>query len=322
MFSKNRRKHLKNLVPITFLPVEKEEEEPEQDNRRPLTKREKKLRRFRKLRISSPPKKNPYLFSPLQSPLTARKPEVSLTATESNWFSKAVRALSPSTKHRVEERAVSPNPMQMPKLVREVSERSARFQSKDRLVRTAMRELKERLKQVGPEEDNDSDGSSLASDHVKSIFDVNKSDQIKRNALKFTRKSARADKRNKFIAAGGLDVVALNSDPPSKLLPDGYEVSPVVPNITPEVLVYRKIMYLWEGNPQAEGWFPGLICSTSRTAGCNFNIKYDRAQTKNLFVDGIQNVSLSLEGMNAYGRRWVILKKIDMGFDSIEEKII
>lgn len=107
-------------------------------------------------------------------------------------------------------------------------------------------------------------------------------------------------------------VVKLNAGPPAELLPRGYtfytqEIGEAL--LTPEVLLYKRVLYLWE-TEKAHGWFLGTIASLSETPGFNYRIKYDRHETKSLIVDRTYSVALSLQGENAYGRRWVILQKI------------
>ncbi len=63
------------------------------------------------------------------------------------------------------------------------------------------------------------------------------------------------------------------------------------------------------------GWFLGSISGPSKMKNCNFNVKYDRSETGNLFVDGVENMNLTLCGANAYGRRWVLVHKIKISGD-------
>jgi hypothetical protein len=49
-------------------------------------------------------------------------------------------------------------------------------------------------------------------------------------------------------------------------------------------------------------------------------VKYDKFYTKNVYVDGIKNCNLKLEGDNAYGKRWVTLDKVSDISHSDEEE--
>jgi hypothetical protein len=121
-------------------------------------------------------------------------------------------------------------------------------------------------------------------------------------------------KQRKDPGKTSVDVVALNAGPSVDLVPKGYqlvsqELGPDL--ITPEVLIYKRILFLWDGSiGNITGWYIGTIVGISEQTGFNYRIKYDRAETKSIFVDGIQPVFLSLSGENAYGRRWVVMQKV------------
>eukprot|EP01036_Dinobryon_divergens_P022689 gene22688-30971_t len=124
------------------------------------------------------------------------------------------------------------------------------------------------------------------------------------------RKMKRAAHKELQQSQGVVDVVVINSGPPKDLIPPGYVLSSEPPEMTPQSLIYKNVMYLWEDvHPRAVGWFFGMINGVSKVSGCNYNIKYDRADTKNVYVDGVKNVNLTLFGDNAYGKRWVIVVK-------------
>ena len=84
----------------------------------------------------------------------------------------------------------------------------------------------------------------------------------------------------------------------------------VAPELTPEALLHKRVMYLWNDPKKVklhDRWFFGTISSESRVEGFNFNIKYDQFETGTVFVNGIENCDLTMSGENAYGRRWVLL---------------
>ncbi len=141
-----------------------------------------------------------------------------------------------------------------------------------------------------------------------SLFDLDRTERRKETLA--WRKSVREKKK---LRKGEIDTIALNSGPLPSLIPPGYVQSQNIPiELIPANLLKRKILYLWEGDAvKAHGWFIGTICAPSKTEGFNFNIKYDKCVTMNHYVDGIQKVNLSLSGNNAYGRRWVLLDRVD-----------
>jgi hypothetical protein len=166
-----------------------------------------------------------------------------------------------------------------------------------------------RLKKAKQEEkdtfDSDYDGSSISSFPE---FDLSR--QLLIQNIINERKMKRAAHKEMLQSQGVVNVVAVNSGPPKELIPPGYMLSDEPPEMTPQYLIYKNIMYLWEDvNPRAVGWFFGMINNVSKVSGCNYNIKYDRADTRNVYVDGVKNVNLTLFGDNAYGKRWVIVAK-------------
>ena len=197
--------------------------------------------------------------------------------------------------------ATSPDTADTPPAIIETpktEEKAKRFVSQARLMKKLMEERKEEI-----EESNSNSNSSFSEDEGQSRKEL--VDSIIRN-----RKMKRDSFKKSLIFRGGVDVVALNSGPPKELIPEGFKLSEEMPQLTPEYLLYKNVMYLWEGpHVKAKGWFLGIINGASRVRGCNFNIKYDRVETKNIYVDGVKNVSLDLCGENAYGRRWVIVVK-------------
>lgn len=186
---------------------------------------------------------------------------------------------------------------------------SKRFVSQDRLKRKEMRKnllsqksfIENKLDEFIEEDEYDN----------LSVLDLERLAEERTKVILADRKAKRVDKKNQAIIDGDVDVVAINSGPPIHMIPKGYTLSKIVPEITPEVLIKRKVMYLWgNDHKRVKGWYFGMISTESRKKGCNFNIKYDRAETHNIFVDGVKNVHLTLTGENAYGKRWVVLDKV------------
>jgi hypothetical protein len=145
-----------------------------------------------------------------------------------------------------------------------------------------------------------------------SLVDLEEHEDLKMQIIIARRKRKRNENKVAAAARGEIDVVMLNSGPPPHMVPSGYRVAPVAPELTPSSLLGKRVMYLFESkNPRRNGWFLGSISSESRKAGCNFNIKFDHSETGTVFVSGIENCNLTLSGENAYGRRWVILDNSD-----------
>lgn len=183
-----------------------------------------------------------------------------------------------------------------------------RFVSKDRLSRassrkTLIQEIAARKRVVKVEEVITDEAVLREKARVAAMAELAK-----------MRLEARKAKKQQLREDGVVDVVAINSGPGLDQVPKGYKLNETVPQLTPEELTGKRVMYLWDktlsidDNPRGlVGWYIGSIAGPSRMKGCNFNIKYDRAETLSIFVDGIKNVNLTLSGNNAYGRRWVIL---------------
>lgn len=196
----------------------------------------------------------------------------------------------------------------------EGSSKSKRFLSQDRLQRKEARMQKVKTATVVEERE--------AEEEEEVVFDTT----VSLLSLALAKKRRIADimlgRRQRQHLAGRAgsaadDVVALNAGPSPDLVPKGYELvsqalGPAL--ITPELLIYKRILYLWDGTVgNITGWYLGTIVGISETPGFNFRIKYDRAETKSIFVDGIQPVLLSLSGENAFGRRWVVMQKCVAG---------
>lgn len=199
---------------------------------------------------------------------------------------------------------------------KEGSSRSKRFISLDRLQRREARLMlvkpKAAVVQEVPEEEEE-----VVYDNVVSLLSL---------AVAKKKRVAEIMENRKLRKGPGeatVDVIALNAGPSAEMIPQGYELVPQTfgPSLVdPDVLIYKRILYLWDGSvSNIKGWFLGTVVGISENAGYNFRIKYDREETKSIFVDGIQPVFLSLSGENAFGRRWVALQKIGKE-DSVEER--
>lgn len=193
----------------------------------------------------------------------------------------------------------------------EGSSKSKRFISLDRLQRKEARsqliKVKEEVVEDVPEEEEE-----VVYDNVVSLLSLAVAKKKRIADIMENRKTRKCPGETAVV-----DVVALNAGPPMKLIPTGYElVSQTLGAalITPDLLLYKRILYLWDGSiGNIKGWFVGTVVGISENSGYNFRIKYDREETKSIFVDGIQPVYLSLSGENAFGRRWVAMQKIEHG---------
>lgn len=142
-----------------------------------------------------------------------------------------------------------------------------------------------------------------------------------------------------------MDTLSINAGPSAEEIPKGYTRVQVIPSIDPAYLMYKRILYKWEAKAdrrksnysrlsvsslvgrssvgglgrssilpsRPSGWFIATIVGTSKEKDKNYNIKYDKAETGSLFVDGVHAVKLSLEGDTSYGRRWVVVEPINGG---------
>ena len=212
------------------------------------------------------------------------------------------------------------------------STKSKRFISQDRLLRKDARLLLVKPKEVVQEEVEESDEEedldnvvsllSLEIAKKKRINEILDNRKNKKKKMEAAAESFAVSSKSMSTASGKtkgtgakliVDVVALNAGPSVAIVPPGYaiinqDIGPAL--ITPEVLLYKRILYLWE-EKNTKGWFIGTIVGTSESPGFNYRIKYDREETKTIFVDGIKAVFLSLSGEQAFGRRWVALVKTD-----------
>lgn len=131
------------------------------------------------------------------------------------------------------------------------------------------------------------------------------------------RKQQREMAKSESLSRGEVDVIAINAGPSPEEVPPGFAMVEFISNNNADEIMYKRILYKWDGDEanlnKPKGWFIATIVGTSRKEGCNFNIKYDRAETGSRFVDGMHAVDLALSGDGAYGRRWVLIDWIGEG---------
>lgn len=100
----------------------------------------------------------------------------------------------------------------------------------------------------------------------------------------------------------------INSGPLPEEVPDGYK--PIyVPQFTDEYIIYKRILYKFN-TKSTKGWYLGTVVARSKKENCNYKIKYDRAETKTVFVDGVRNVKIELSGDQGYGKKWILVEPI------------
>eukprot|EP01034_Spumella_vulgaris_P034407 gene34407-42435_t len=204
--------------------------------------------------------------------------------------------------------SIKPNGSESP------STKAKRFVSQDRMMRA---ELRRSLIRTQSKKNNISVIQETVEeiDPVTSMLDVERLRVERVEQIVAQRKAAHLKQKSENALNGIIDVVQINSGPPVDQLPSGYALSSVVPGLTPQELTGKRVMVLWEegvndNERKINGWFLGSISGPSKMKNCNFNVKYDRSETGNLFVDGVENMMLTLSGENAYGRRWVLVHKV------------
>jgi hypothetical protein len=194
----------------------------------------------------------------------------------------------------------------------EDEDRPKRFISQDRLDRQAARKLliESQKKRV---EEEVIEIEEKVQENILSILDLETMTEEKVKTILDVKKSRRKERHQERIEKGEIDTLKLNGGPSPDQVPEGYKVIEFIPNYSPENIVLKRILYLWEKTDKKyrpTGWFIGTVVGTSVQKGYNFNIKYDRAETKSIWIDGMHPVLLTFEGESAYGRRWVILEKL------------
>jgi hypothetical protein len=169
-------------------------------------------------------------------------------------------------------------------------------------------------------DNHDSSSTSGSSEHLDDMESIEEDeqhlswqqmDQEKlRQSMLESRRSRRTRLKAESQANGEVDTVVRNSGPPLELLPIGYLSAPEAPSLTDDDLTYRKIMYrLRDSKNRDTTWQLATIIGSSNKPGCNYRIKLDKSNIKNIGVESIQKVSITMAGDNAYGHRWILLEK-------------
>eukprot|EP01031_Cornospumella_fuschlensis_P026338 gene26338-31816_t len=163
-------------------------------------------------------------------------------------------------------------------------------------------------------EDEDSDEGENGGTGPFTILDMDDNEEKRRLALVAKRKAEREQKRsNTPNNQTSQELISMNSGPPASSIPVPYIPIHDLFTLDPAVLVYKRCMYYvqFEETYKPSGWYMGTIISVCSNTGKNFNIKFDRKETGTLFVDGMHSVWLSLDGEQAYGRKWILLERTD-----------
>jgi hypothetical protein len=191
------------------------------------------------------------------------------------------------------------------------SSKKGRFVSQDRLQRVEARKLLIKTKSAKIYDIENKEEEKT--ENVLSLLDLEaQQTEFQKEFIK-RRQEERKNQKEKLAADNPsyVDVVKINSGPPSSDIPEGYRMVDAIYDVNPDTLLSRRILYLWEGDDaKAKGWFIGTVATETKQKGFNYNIKYDRKETGTLFVDGFETVLLSLSGNEAYGRKWILLEKI------------
>ena len=120
---------------------------------------------------------------------------------------------------------------------------------------------------------------------------------------------------------GVRDTTDVNGGPPLSMIPAGYEISGALLSMDHHEIAYQLIMYLFDGDRDiAKGWFVGTLIGLSMIREGNYHVRFDVHQTNHRKVHGIYKLDLALEGINAYGKRWVILVPTAQGIDTMQQQ--
>ena len=115
------------------------------------------------------------------------------------------------------------------------------------------------------------------------------------------------DLKMELVEEGLMDCVTMNSGPPSTIIPKGKRVAPLIPELKEEVLKHRRIM-IWMEENKSKGWFPGVVSGATKRKGYDFTVKFDKAETASIDIDGIKSCKMTANGEHGYGRSWAILE--------------
>ncbi len=289
---------------------------------RKLTKRDKRRVKLRQFLVSHKQQQDPQYDEEKQE-----EEEIDEDEQVNNFldrFMRSFKGLSPSSKQKSTKSMKPSSPSSKffswfsakteisegPQI--ETSTRSKRFISQDRIQRAEARKLLIKMKSAKIYDIEEA--PELKTENVISILDMEEKILQRQTELIEARKQKQELRKElqKQQNPDYIDRIQLNGGPLPHQIPKGYKVIHFITDIEPQTILYKRCLYLWEGKHlKVNGWFLGTIGSVSKQPGCNFNIKYDRKETLSLFADGFRSVHLSLAGDQAYGRRWVILEKIE-----------
>lgn len=296
IFVLDRRKEPKKITPIIYLPEIIPEEIPPPPADFKIKKNKRERRRLRLLRFLERKNFRPNLESPT-SVQTAEdeKPE--------GFFSTLVNFFSSKDKDDNCKDIEEGNDKKADDLALVADELKASVKRND----IGKRRVWEKPDEESKEELISDEVMSFYVPYGASLFEIDRKD-IRESVIE-RRKEERAQKKLESAAKGDIDVVKLNSGPPIELIPPEYSIFQGTPELTPQFLSHRRVFYLFDDpeDRHRQGWFIGTIGGASKRPEFNFNIKFDKFETKNIYVDGIENVNLKFSGIEAYGRRWVLL---------------
>ena len=142
---------------------------------------------------------------------------------------------------------------------------------------------------------------------ASSLFDLDPEERG-RNIVQHRLESRQVIKE-KWMDDGVQDVVLENSGPPLTVIPEGYTVRELTPELTQEALQHHRVMVQFDER-RAKGWFMGTVSGYTKRPGFNFNVKFDKADTGSIDIDGIKACQLFESGEFAYGRWWCVLDPI------------
>ena len=129
----------------------------------------------------------------------------------------------------------------------------------------------------------------------------------KGRVISTSRQASRQIRKQQDREMGVVDSVTRNSGPDPALIPPGWSAEPNPPIVLDDSLLKRRCMVYWNVPKEATGWFSGNIIGQCDRDGKNYLVKYDRAETGNLFVDGVKPTTLLFMGEEAYGVSWILL---------------
>ena len=382
IFKTNRRRLVKVLEGLKYIPEVIEIKEEYIEVKKKLTKRQqrrKKMRELeRELKLSELNEENPEETEDHEDEMEdtfLSSPSSKLISWVINTFSTKSNKIRPNYNHDTDIEIGEPIGFSTKSNYHSNNEdeqqgigstKSKRFISQDRIQRKEARIL---LIQPKNNQDNNiqlQQEEEQKYDTTISLLSLKTAKQEYIKELIEKRKFRKQLCQDTDMIHTDMNEIKVNAGPPAELIPKGYElVSQDLGEelLNPDILIYKRILYLWESststnsgssgngncighnnknkkNSSSEanntttpttaptpittatggnntngiiGWYIGTIVGISEQSEYNYRIKYDRKETKSIFVDGIQPVYLSLSGVNAYGRRWVLLQKSTVG---------